>query len=166
MAIVVPAQRVGLAPVRVVKSDANLTLVANTQAWADVDTGGTAAARPLDVVISGVTAGQWVDLEVNAHLASAAAVCLLDVFTVVSGSPVNQFGSTEIGVSGWVVNASIGVDLVGRMSYQLQAGDIEGGSVRLRLRYKNVHATVARVLDGTGGNRIVLEGRGPFGSAA
>jgi hypothetical protein len=154
------------APVRTVKSDANLVMAANTPNWTDLDPGGTAAARPLDVVIPDVEAGQWVEFTPSAYVATATgATSLLDVFTIVGGAPVHQFGSTEVGISAWFISAGVPVNLGTRVSYQVQADDIEDGSVRLRLRFKNLHASTTRNLGAGSGNRVVLEGRGPFGDA-
>ena len=48
----------------VTKSDADLGILKVTS-WADADTGGSAAARPLDLVVPNVSAGQWVTLSTS-----------------------------------------------------------------------------------------------------
>lgn len=150
-----------VAPIQTRKADANLTL--NTAAaWNDVDASGSASARDLDVVIPGVAAGQWVTFTPNFYSASTAGALFCDVFTVVAGSYVNQFGTSGGGVTSWFIFTNTAVTRGGPVSYQVQAGDIENGSVRLRFRTYNTNAT-ARSISSTGGNIAIFEGRGPFG---
>lgn len=150
------------APVRVTKADANLVLgiVANT--WHDVDANGSAAARPLDVVIPNVEAGQWVEVAANLYSPNAATAVYLDVFTVVAGAPVHQFGSATTGTVGWLLPSGLAWQASNSARYQVQADDIENGSVRLRLRDRNT-TTTARSIGSNSGIEFEMAGTGPFG---
>lgn len=150
------------APIVVTKSDANLALSQTQNTWADVDPGGSAAARPLDLVIPGVKAGQWVEVEPNFYSGSTSAGIYLDVFAIVGGVPVSQFGLANEGVSGWTLLISTARFITGSRSKKLVSGDIENDSVRLRLRSRNA-TTISRAIAASAGNSFVLEGRGPFG---
>jgi hypothetical protein len=161
-AIRISPSGLGLAPIQVTKADANLVLgiVANT--WHDADANGSAAARPLDIVIPNVTAGKWVEVKANLYSPSSAAAVYLDIWTVVAGSPVNQFGSSTTGTVGWLLPASTAWQASNTARYQVQAGDIENGSVRLRLRDRNT-STTARSIGASGGIVFEMAGVGPFG---
>lgn len=156
------AAAASLAPVRVAKSDANLPVTTVAGTWTDLDTGGTAAARPLDVVIPGVKVGQWVEVEPNATSAAATTNVSLDICTIVAGVPVHHFGDPAlIGVTAWFCPSGALKHITGAVWYQVQADDIENGSVRLRMRARN-SSTTARAINATGGNIFTLVGRGPF----
>lgn len=150
------------APVRVTKTDANLAFgtVANT--WHDTDPNGSASARPLDIVIPNVMAGQWVEVAMNYYSPSAATAVYLDFFTVVAGSPVHQFGSATTGVVGLLIPASLAWQQSASLRYQVASDDIENGAVRLRLRDRNT-STTARSIGSSSGIELVMDGRGPFG---
>lgn len=150
------------APVRVTKADANLACGVTANTWHSLDPGGSAAARPLDVVIPNVSAGQWVEVSVNLYSPNAATAVYLDIFTVVAGSFVNQFGTDATGTVGWLIPASLAWQASNTARYQVQAGDIEDGSVRLRIRDKNT-TTTARSIGASGGIVFEMAGTGPFG---
>jgi hypothetical protein len=154
-----------ITPIQVIKSDGNLTLAAVTGVWTDVDPGGSAAARPLDIVIPNVKAGQWVYVEMNALSGAAATGVPLDMFTVVGGVSINGFSGNDLGQVGWFLpNSTVGMSVTGGRSYQLLEEDIENGSVRLRLRHRNLSGATTRTISASAANGpFVLEGRGPLG---
>lgn len=156
-----PSSAASLRPVRVSKTDANLAcgVVANT--WHDLDPGGSASARPLDIVIPGVSAGDWVEVSANLYSPNAATAVYLDIFTVVAGAVVNQFGSATTGIVGWLLPSGLAWQASNSGRYQVQSGDIEGGSVRLRIRDRNT-STTARSIGASGGIEFRMDGRGPF----
>jgi hypothetical protein len=150
--------------VRTIKNDGNLSLVGASGApWTDVDTSGTAAARNLDIVIPNVEAGDFVEVNLDCFVASAGGSCALDMRTIVAGAAVNHFGSSNVGIgwSGWLLSNNVPVTVGSRALYQLQAGDIEDGSVRCRLAF-SLAATFTRTISATGGLALRLAGRGPF----
>lgn len=154
-----------LTPVRVTKTDADLTST-TTGAWTDLDTGGSAAARPLDVVIPNVITGSWVSAKIDAFSAANAQGFSLDVWNIVAGSPVRRWNgglASNFSAWGWMVlgDADFGTAISAEHFYQLQADDIENGSVRLRVRYFR-GAGSARALSSSSGGQFVFEGRGPF----
>lgn len=154
----------GLSPVIVRKSDANLTLAVNA-AYQDVDPSGTASSRDLDIVIPNVAVGQWVDFVMNILVTSSTVACAFDVFTVVSGAVVHKFGSpTSLSgptPSAWFAEANKSLAAQGSVAYQIQTGDVENGSVRLRVRSLQASGA-ARVIFSAGGGLFLAEGRGPF----
>ena len=114
-------------------SAGNKTL--NSTSWANVDTG-------LDLTL-GASAGDVIEATLSGVWNADAAQCSLDVVTVVSASPVNSFAtgttvtaSTLEGVGAWLGNSGIQVNISGSFFYTLVAGDISGGNVLLRLRYR------------------------------
>jgi hypothetical protein len=135
----VTALRAAMAPIQVVKSDGNwpVGVVANT--WAEFDTTGSAAARSYDIVIPGVTAGQW----------------------IVAGAKVNPVGDSLVGTFAWALTNNAVTALQGTIPYQIQAGDIENGAARFRLYNRNT-TTTARSLVASGGGKVKLWGSGPF----
>jgi hypothetical protein len=156
-------------PIVVRKSDASLTLAATgAGVWADCDTTGSSASRSYDVVIPGCKAGDWVDIVPRATVAGGGtSAVLLDVFTIVSGSPVNAMSGGDA-LGAWIVLASATTMIGARVSYQVQAGDLENvvggvGSVRLRLRYSKASGTSGTLNAASASSTSwVMEGRGPF----
>lgn len=154
----------GQPPVQAVKSDANITVNGSTGVWQDTDPSGTVNARTYDIVIPGVAAGQRVEASMEGVIVSAAGALLFDFWTVKAGVAVSQFGTSAFGSTGLCALTNTAVLWQGGWitSPVLAAGDIENGSVRLRVRH--VGATgVSRVISGTGGAQWRLRGRGPIG---
>ncbi len=149
--------------VRVTKSDAVINLSQTLNTWVDIDAGGSAASRPLDIVIPFVQAGNWVEIRPAIWSGAALAGIYVDAVTVVAGAKVNQFGSTTTGTTAWLLDSSATVPsrVQAVVSYQVQAGDIENGSVRIRLQSYNTTTTARSFLAGSG-FVLVIEGRGPF----
>lgn len=161
-----PAAPGRLAPIVVERTAGALSMgiVANT--WHDLDTGGSAASRPLDVVIPGVRAGDWVGIDPDFSSNATAAAAYLDIFTIVAGAPVHRFGGdrspSSVGGNGsWVAAAGTGLNVAATIWYQLDATDIENGAVRLRLRDCNV-TTTARTVNAVAAVPFRMAGRGPF----
>jgi hypothetical protein len=110
----------------------------NSTTWANFDTG-------LDLVIA-AQAGDVLLVDVSGHYNSEAVGGILDAATIVSGSPVNYIsggagGASNRGVLGWYgpgASASVGAAI----QYVVQSGDISGGNVTLRLRYRTTSASV------------------------
>lgn len=112
----------------------NLTL--NSTSWADV---GLA-----DLTIA-AAAGDELKVELSSSANKGSAVGLvMDVATIVSGSPVNYLstggGASDFGNGSWYIGGAVaGADqriAGGPRPYTVQAGDISGGNVTLRLRYR------------------------------
>lgn len=154
-----------MTPIKVISEGAELNLGQVANAWHDVDPAGSAAARPTDVVIPNVVAGQWVAITLDAASFSATPFVRMDCWTIVGGVKVNQFGAAvngNTGIVGWCFAASAFTKSTGTIHYQVQAGDIENGSVRIRLcDYTN--STTLRQITASNGFRMSLAGTGPFG---
>lgn len=142
-------------------------VLANTgAAWADLDAvsaaPGTAAARPMDLVIPNVAAGDWVTVSATGIYNNGGGSGLFTLFTVVAGTPVRAFGDPAAGVAAWAMLSSLYSTIAGSVSLQLQADDIEGGAVRIRPRYYKNTANTKTLFGSTIGYRLRLEGTGPF----
>jgi hypothetical protein len=137
------------------RTGGNLTL--NSTNWANVDTATdvTLAAAAGDVVET-VLSGLW---------NTAGVFNFLDVVTVVGGSPVNSFATqaavtaaTGEGVMAWYAPQNTIVPVGGSAFYTLVSGDISGGTVTLRARYRSSSGTNRDLLC-TASNPFVVVGR-------
>ncbi len=130
----------------------NLSLVPAGNIWADLPTIGATWDAALTAAI-----GDVIEVGLSAtsdHIAGTNT--FFDVFSMISGAVVNSFASgvaainTSTGISSWWhSNAIAGQKSAGSVMYTLQAGDISGGIVIARLRYRNDGTTAARNLYGT-----------------
>lgn len=154
------------APVKVVSTTGYACgVVAGT--WHDLDTAGSAAAKPFDVVIPNVQAGQWICITPGlSSNSSSAAFVGLDCWSIVGGVAINKMGPATVSVNGgvpaWKLITSTLSIVCAPTWYQVQAGDIESGSIRMRLRDFN-SGTTARSLVAGSGYDLTLTGTGPFG---
>lgn len=109
----------------------------NSATFIDIDT-------DVDLVVAAV-AGDVLDVTMAIRGEGGSSYCVLDFHTIVSGSPVNSVGAdaaagtTNVGFPAWstgdVRSASEGYhQFVGTKQYTVQADDISGGNVTLRLR--------------------------------
>lgn len=112
----------------------NITL--NNTSWTDV-------SGPSDLVVA-ASAGDLLLVGLSCRWAAEAVSACLDMATIVSASPVNYVsgggGASDDGVSGWFGYASLGDSAGAPVHYAVQAGDISGGNVTLRLRYRTTTA--------------------------
>lgn len=108
----------------------------NSTNWANVDTGW-------DLVLDAAT-GDILEVNVSAFWGNENVNGYLDIATIVSASPVNYLGSGPItastgnGIPGLArEGASTNVrPAASSIDYVVQSGDISGGTVTLRLRYR------------------------------
>lgn len=111
------------------KTSGNTTLSSNTTGDFDTGTDLTLAAAANDYAVV------WI----NALHDNSARIVNLDVATIVS-TPQHYFGaglaSSAQGLLGWSKQAAAYTNISGFASLQLVSGDISGGNVTLRLRYK------------------------------
>jgi hypothetical protein len=119
------------------KTSGNTTLASATQA--NVDTG-------LDLVLT-AAAGDIAVVSVNGLMGAANSALNFDVATIVAAAPVNYFGgglaSTNQGLLAWSKqNGAEFEPWSGDVWYELQGGDISGGTVTLRLVYKASASTI------------------------
>lgn len=113
-------------------------LTLNSTSWADVDTG-------LDLTLTGVSAGHVIAASISGRLGNQSVFVMLDMVTVVGGSPVNSFarqaaveaspGTEGVG-AWWTTNTASQAEVGGSAPpYTVQSGDLSAGSLTLRLRY-------------------------------
>lgn len=104
----------------------------NNTNWTNVDTG-------IDLVLT-VQTGDIIEVGLNSLWGGEAVNCALDVATIVSGNPVNYIacagGASDLGVQSWLGISGVVSGLGSPFLYTIQSGDISGGTVTLRLRYR------------------------------
>jgi hypothetical protein len=124
----------GLASARAVRTAGNLTVNNDLgNAWAAVDTG-------IDLTVAAI-AGDVLSMNPLVLASTDNVSVLFDVGTIVSAAVVNRVsGGTTYGVSGWYLATGQNDSGGGPIQYVVQAGDISGGNVVLRLLYKTVGA--------------------------
>lgn len=149
--------------ITVSKTDGNWAPGSTAGAWVDGDGTGTAAARTYDVVIPNAVAGDKYDFTVSAIAGAGVGGLSVTMASIVAGAVVNRFASATLGVSAWVVLASVTRVISGSFPYVLQAGDISGGVARFRVQL-NTTATGSTLFGGSivTGSQIVLEAVGPL----
>lgn len=106
---------------------------ASSAAWANVPGLGA-------LVLPSVVVGDWLEVSVNFAWNNEAIQGFLDAASIVAGAPVNHWACAgapaNIGADGWVGDASVYARIGGSIVKQAVAGDIEGGNVTIRLRYR------------------------------
>lgn len=133
------------------RTSGNLTI--NSASWASVDTG-------LDITLE-AQVGDVIEYSINGYWGSEAVVGLLDVVTVVSAAPVNAFGqggaesNTNDGAVGWVGVSGVNSPVTGPVFYTVQAADVSGGTVTLRLRGRTVSGGT-KLLQATAGDPLMV----------
>lgn len=108
----------------------------NGTSWGNVDTG-------MDLTLTAVS-GDTVEVAVSAWYGNEAVTASLDVVTMVSASPVNSLATgaapdnANFGIAGLRIASTSAVvaNASACIMYTLQSGDISGGAVTLRLRYR------------------------------
>jgi hypothetical protein len=117
---------------RASKTSGNTTLTSTSEA--SVDTG-------IDLTLEAAN-GDICEVWINGLCGNENVIGNFDVATIVAGSPVNYFGaglaSSAQGLLGWSKQNAGGTyqTLSGSAHKALVSGDISGGNVTLRLRYK------------------------------
>lgn len=141
-----------------------LTVTSGTVGWAAAGTGGNplsfvevryttgditlgsgttpvAVSGPGDLVIAAAT-GDLLMCGLSARSTDTDADSLgMDMATIVSAAAVNYVSSrsgtpTTTGVAGWYFGSGRVTSVMGEAPYLVQAGDISGGNVTLRLYYR------------------------------
>lgn len=106
----------------------------NSTTWADL-------SGPADLTLA-ASSGDIIECAFSAKWANEAVEGFLDVVTVVSSVVTNSFGTngapsnSHQGIVGWSAPVSVVSPVSGNFFYTLQAGDVSGGNVILRLRYR------------------------------
>lgn len=119
-----PAASVSGKVARAQRTAGNVALNSNG-AWTAIDTA-------LDLTLTGLTAGQWVEVGIIGRWSTEGVAAGLDFFSMVSGSPVNAWIGTSRG--GWgAPSAAQSISATGSVVKQLVSGDLSAGSLTLRL---------------------------------
>lgn len=157
------ANTAAVTPVQVQRTSGAITASVTAQ-WTDLDPGGTAAARPLDIVLPNMSEGDFFDFRPIFSIATANGGWLLNLVVVVNGAVVRRCfppGGFDFGFIPWAAVANTAKDInmpTPRLS--VQAGDLENGSLRLRLQY--TQGSVSRTVQADTTSPLWLEGRGPL----
>lgn len=110
----------------------------NSTTFANLDTG-------TDLTLTGVVAGDVIMVGAMLVWGSEATTACLDVATIVSASPVNYIGTAggagDFGITSWIGTTGQTESAGAPVCYTLVSGDISGGNVLLRLRYRTTSAT-------------------------
>ena len=142
------------------------TSCAVTGSYKDVEDntggGGTASARPLDVVIPDMQVGDAFVVRPMFSMSSASGGFLLNAAIYVAGSVVRRIFDDTFGYFPWSIPSGVAKDLADWSPKQIvQSGDLEGdGSLRVRFQY--IQATAARALNTASTIPAWTEGRGPL----
>ncbi len=118
----------------------------------------TAVSGPTDLVVA-AAAGDLLVVGISALVNNTTNVSIgFDFATIVSAAPVNYLSSATgtpitIGVLQWFCFLSVAAKVGGSYPYVVQAGDLSGGNVTLRL-YARV-SSGSRVLDATATSPLV-----------
>lgn len=139
----------------IIRSAGDLTL--NNAAWTDVPSLGdlTVTATTGDIILVNPV-GLW---------GSENVLTSLDCATIVSAAPVNYVSTRSgtpaaLGVGSWFGdNNTAGVNMVigGPVQYPVQAGDVSGGTVTLRLRYDQASAANRTLFASTANVPLMLQ---------
>lgn len=120
------------------RTSGDLTL--NNTSWTNVDTG-------MDLVIPDALVGMFVTVELNGRWITNASVwAALDVVSIVGGSPVNSWATDGApdasgnGVGSWMASSGQYAPFGGAIGRRIVSGDISGGTVTLRIRYRTLSA--------------------------
>jgi hypothetical protein len=119
-------------PVAARRTTGNLNL--DGTSWVDVDTA-------LDLVLPAIP-GDVIEVSASLAVASAAIFSFFDFVSVVAGTPVASWGhdiapaNTQSGIAGLYCPQLMEVSAGATVLRKLTVADIEGGTVRLRLRYR------------------------------
>lgn len=117
----------------------NITL--NSSSWASV-------SGPSDLVIA-AAAGDILMVGISALWGTENVEGYLDFASIVSGNPVNYVsggagGASNRGVVGWQspgTTTNINLGSQGSIPYVVQSGDLSGGNITLRFRYRTSSAS-------------------------
>jgi hypothetical protein len=142
---------------RKTRTAGDLTL--NSTTWADVDTA-------LDITLP-ARVGDELEASAIGTVGATAVTTIFDVATIVSAAVVNYFtggGGATLVEGSWLIPASaLSFPIAGVPApYTVVSGDLSGGTVTCRLRYRTNTAT-NRTLRATSGHplRFVLKNLGP-----
>ena len=138
------------------------TLTLNSTSWANMP---TIASLTIPAAV-----GDVLEALVETNVDTAASAVFLDAVTEVGGTPTNSFGTggaaltstTGDGVRGWVLPVNVSDRISGSAFYTVQSGDISGGNVTVRFRYKTSIATARSIYgDSTAGSFFSVKNLGP-----
>lgn len=125
---------------RKVRTAGNLSM--QNTSWTDL-------ANTMDLSLTAAT-GDLIEVALIGRYSNENVEAYIDTVTLVSGSPVNHFsagGASGQGVPGWTGPANVSMAIGAPVLYTLVSGDISGGTVTLRLRFRtNTTANGAKVL--------------------
>lgn len=131
-----------VAVARAVRTAGDITL--NSASWADT---GVA-----DLVIPAV-AGDVIGVELNCQVNNQNVDTYFDVASIVAAAPVRYWSNDTgtpagFGIQGWYCSGLTYEKLGSEVTKVVAAGDISGGNVTIRLRYKQASATARTLVAG------------------
>ena len=107
--------------------------------------------------------GDILEITLTSRYGAEAVNAFIDAATIVSSAAVNYVSggagnSGDFGVAGWVGLSGVSNTLGGSVFYTVQAGDISGGNVTVRLMYRTGSAAVKTLRAGTAQNDALFYG--------
>lgn len=121
---------------KAIRSTGDITL--NTTGWQNVDTA-------LDLTLVGAQVGDEIEYLPSFLVQAPNNALAFDACTLVGGTPVNYFGTAggapDNGLLAWYAVGNVAVSVGGSGLYTVQAGDISGGNVTVRLRVRPANTT-------------------------
>lgn len=123
-----------------IRNAGSLTL--NSTTWVDLPTIGTTWDASLSAQV-----GDVIETGVSVFYSNEGVQVALDVVSIVSASPVNAWGNqttpdnASLGVPSWFGETTVNQHSGGSVMKTLVSGDISGGAVTLRLRYRTIIAS-------------------------
>jgi hypothetical protein len=149
------------------RTSGNITLANTSSAFADIDPGGTAASRPLDVVIPGLRVGDHFEFRfASAFIGTNNNFFLANAAIIKAGAVVRPLVVSPYGYSPLQKAQNVQGDLppVWFPRNTVQEGDLEAdGTLRIRPRYSL--SSLNRELHASADLPLIFEGRGPLGKA-
>jgi hypothetical protein len=124
--------RSALTPVVGLIANATNFTTSNVVQSTAIDTAGSAAARPSDIVVPDVRVGDWLRASCAILVANTTPIAItFGLTTYTAGTRRNTYATTT-----WAALAGVNSQVSGTHSFQLVESDIEtDGSVRLRPTY-------------------------------
>ena len=136
----------GVATDSLIHGGSSLTLAANDATWNNFPTIGTIAVPAV--------AGDVIEVSASWRFATESVSVFTDICTEVAGAVVNSIASraaapgdastTGLGIGGLFGEFGLASSVGASLLYTVQAGDLSGGNVTLRLRYRNSASLAAQ----------------------
>lgn len=146
---------------QVVRASTSLTLTTSAE-WKDLDPTGTVLTRDLDLVIPGLVVGDGFTCRPTFSVNTGTGIFELNVAVIVGGAVQRRLFPDAFGHQPWSALANVQRHVEAETPRMVvEEGDLENGSLRLRLQYTVSSST--RVVGSEPAFPLWFEGRAPLG---